>query len=152
MCNPSRFRYVISILVNRLVKRYVFLGLYMKAKIDWGYIPQSNQYTLPLLFSNPSFFNPFVVASCVSTAFEGVLSGLPISEQPLLSKLWQGPSGVCCSMFLRFSTSTGQSGRRRDIIGDDRCDLRFLVLSCIDQICINILFSDSVGDEGFIIG
>ena len=42
---------------------------------------------------------------------------------------------------------TGLTGRRRGAAGDDRCDLCILVLLCVDQIYVNILFGNSAREE-----
>jgi hypothetical protein len=43
--------------------------------------------------------------------------------------------------------STGLTGLRRTLLVKVFCDLRVQALSFVDQICVNILFGDSTGEE-----
>ena len=53
-----------------------------------------------------------MLSSFVSTAFEDVLSGLPISEQPYVHELRRGPPELAVLGLQRAPTCTGQTGRR----------------------------------------
>jgi len=49
--------------------------------------------------------------------------------------------------FCGVSAPTGLTGQRRGATSDDRCNLRILALSCVDQIYVNILFGNSSREE-----
>ena len=98
-----------------------------------------------------------MLSSLVSTAFEDVLSGLPISEQPYIHELRRGPPELAVLGLQRAPTCTGQTGRRhrsdrpaQGFVGVDLFDDRSRVLahlSVLARFYVNILFGYSAGEQ-----
>ena len=69
---------------------------------------------IALLFVSQTlaFFNPRLLSSFVSTAFEDVLSGLPTSEQPTFTSSDEVPPELVVLGLRELPACTGQTGRR----------------------------------------
>ena len=89
---------------------------------------ESNQ-NIALFFVSQTlaFFNPRLLSSFVSMAFEDVLSGLPTSEQPYVQSSDGVPPELAVLGFRRCPACTGQTGQR------NRSDRSAQGFRCVDH-------------------